>query len=471
VGLAKHFEIGKITMAEDEPIFLFIGNSDREAAVSKLKASGIRYRRKMLESRPENWDSIALLLESRHLKGVVGKLTSYVYDLIATPTYRGRAVRIFDAISRTPHAIFVHESVLTGEEYHPPEVESDEYPEEDFEEYMDLVRAQYLSPPAEEVRVAVNKLLEEHRVNVVPYKTNAEMSVLTVAFIEDIERNLLFRVYVPSGRLYAAEADKLINLFQDWLSQVGRRNVRQDGYRTSAGQVYEFFGDDSGTSWQLSQDFDDFANFLGLCIDDPEAAAKTLTHTDLDRRAISKLVAKYGREGTRLQLDLKHERESRLLTIRHSLELELLEMKVDTLPSDREMALLIDKMLPDGSDFKQMIRAGGAPIPIVTTHAVDITFNQQIIKATEGAIIQNIQGVAHLSAEARELIDLARLYGDEDAGILESAIYELEDPGARRVDRIGARQRIKGFLLRLGDRAEDIGIKALMAYIECKIGF
>jgi hypothetical protein len=468
VGLARHVEIGKITMAEDEPLFLFIGNSDREAAVSKLKASGIRYRRKMLESRPENWDSIALLLESSHLKGVVGKLTSYVYDLMTRPVYSGRAVRILNAISRTPHSIFVHESILTGEEYY-PELESGEYLEEDYEE--SIIRTQYLSPPAEDVRIAVNKLLEEHRINVVPYKTNAEMSVLTVAFIEDIERNLLFRVYVPSGRLYATEADKLINLFQDWLSQVGKRNVRQDGYRTSAGQVYEFFGDDSSTSRGLSRDFDDFSNFLGLCIEDPEAAAQTLMHTDLDRRSISKLVAKYGREGTRLQLDLKHERESRLLTIRHSLELELLEMKVDKFPSDREMAILIDQMLPDGSDFKTMIRAGGAPIPIVNSGMVDITINQQIIKATEGAIIQNIQGVAHLSAEAKELIDLARRYGDEDAGILESAIYELEDPGARRVDRMGARQRIKGFLLRLGDRAEDIAIKALMAYIECKIGF
>ncbi|GAA3301815.1 hypothetical protein GCM10020295_45960 [Streptomyces cinereospinus] len=90
---------------------------------------------------------------------------------------------------------------------------------------------------------------------VTPYKTNAELSVLTASFIDDHEKNLLFRVYVPASRLYATEADRLINLFHEWLSRTGNHPVRQDGYRTPSGQVYEFYGDDSLTPASLQVNF------------------------------------------------------------------------------------------------------------------------------------------------------------------------------------------------------------------------
>jgi 5-methylcytosine-specific restriction protein B len=39
----------------------------------------------------------------------------------------------------------------------------------------------------------------------------------------DDKPGLLFRVYVPSGRLYASEADKMLSLFRDWVSGVRGR--------------------------------------------------------------------------------------------------------------------------------------------------------------------------------------------------------------------------------------------------------
>jgi len=167
---------------------------------------------------------------------VIGKLSSHVYDLIASPEYEEIAEPLFRSLGKVPLVMFVHEAILSGEP--PPLV--DDYEEGSDEYYVAVERRYFFQPPSERVRDAVSELFTTCGVNVVTYKTNAELSILSSAFVGDSEKNLLFRVYIPSGRLYAAEADKLLSLFQDWLNRVGRYNVRQGGYRTTAGEVYEF---------------------------------------------------------------------------------------------------------------------------------------------------------------------------------------------------------------------------------------
>lgn len=64
----------------------------------------------------------------------------------------------------------------------------------------------------------------------------------------------------------------------------------------------------------------------------------------MSRASSSDLVSRFGREVRGLQIDLRHERERRILTIRHSLEEELLEENIDIgqISSDQ-----IDSMLED----------------------------------------------------------------------------------------------------------------------------
>ncbi|QRO87203.1 hypothetical protein [Kytococcus sedentarius] len=109
------------------------------------------------------------------------------------------------------------------------------------------------------------------------YRTDAELSVLTSTFVEQSENNLVFRLYVPSSRLWAQEADKLLGLFRDWLSRVKGERVRQDGYHTGHGQVFEFYVDSPPNGESGSYlGFEDFSQFLELCGDDPPAAALML---------------------------------------------------------------------------------------------------------------------------------------------------------------------------------------------------
>jgi hypothetical protein len=251
-------------------------------------------------------------------------------------------------------------------------------------------RSDVLQLPDEDVRATVHRILEENSINVVPYQTNAEMSVLATGFIDDNERNLLFRVYVPSGRLYAAEADKLISLFRDWLSSAGKHSVRQDGYRTGAGQVYEFFGDESLQRQEISREFDVFSRFLTECVEDPAAATVTLSGAGLNRRTAEEMVARYGKEVRRLHLDIRQERESRLLAIRHSLEAELLDAGLDGPPPWTEINEMIDSLVPDAGGLGPM-RLLTLP-PGVSTTPVTLNVNQHVINAVQSTVVQNVQG-------------------------------------------------------------------------------
>jgi hypothetical protein len=84
--------------------------------------------------------------------------------------------------------------------------------------------------------------------------------------------------------------------------------------------------------------------------------------------------------------------------------------------------------------------------------------------------VQNIQGTVHLGAQAKELLELANRFGGNEASDLESAVYELEDAASPVHSRLRARQRIKGFLLRLGDNVEAVGLAVLQKYVENKLG-
>jgi hypothetical protein len=298
-----------------------------------------------------------------------------------------------------------------------------------------------------------------------PYRTNAELSVLAESFVDDNERNLLFRIYVPTGRLYAAEADKLLNLFRQWLTQVKKQRIRQDGYSTAAGTVYEFFGDHSAADLQLGAEFGHFSNFLDKCVDNPALARQELIGVGLDNSVSTTLVEKYGREAQRLNLDLRHELENRTLALRHMLENDLLTVS----QHGADNSGLLDRLLA---------KPASAPLAALLGDVVDsaalqaqstITITQQIINA-EGAIIHNLSGTQHYGVEAQDLLALIELFGGTNRDVLQSAVHELEDENARPADRLNARQQIKKFLLGLGGKVGTGALAVLQKYVENKLG-
>lgn len=234
--------------ADEADYFLFIGSVDSEAATTRLRASGARYQKKMLSSRPENWTKIVDMVTSPHCRGALVVLTSSDYGAMCSPNYEDAARALLDALASRPHVVFVHEAVFYTEEQRAaagiPLAEPERASVLSFtvdDEYFEIPREELFGTTSNEVRAQVSAMLRERQLNVYPYRKNAERSIIASQFLEDNERHLLFRLYVPVGRLYAEEADALLNLFREWLGQTGRGSFRQEGYRTDAGQVFEFF--------------------------------------------------------------------------------------------------------------------------------------------------------------------------------------------------------------------------------------
>src|SRR5690606_23053951 len=113
------------------------------------------------------------------------------------------STRLITKLSSMRHVIFVHESILTG-----ASTQSDAFAEDDY-----FGPSPYFVPPESSVVDQVLAIFKKHRINMLAYTTNAELSVLASNFIEQNQRNLIFRVYVPSDGIFATEAKRVLELF------------------------------------------------------------------------------------------------------------------------------------------------------------------------------------------------------------------------------------------------------------------
>lgn len=282
--------------------------------------------------------------------------------------------------------------------------------------------------------------------------------------------DLLFRVYIPAERMYAAEAGRLLALFRGWITATRGHGIRQSGYRTARGEMYEFFADASVFGTDLGGQFDKFSRFLALCADDQSAAIGLFDETKFRSATISDLVSRFSREVRRLQVDLRQERERRILFLRQSLEQELVENDIDfrQVPSG-QLSVLLDSFMPGPSASESLALLAG-PQPAVQTGLITVNINQQIISAMESTIIQNVQGEVNLGPQAKEILALIGQFGGGDTVGLRSDVYELEDPDAPPANRSAARSRLKKFLGQLAGAVHDVGLSLLENYLEKKLG-
>ncbi|MEV0570213.1 hypothetical protein [Dactylosporangium sp. NPDC050588] len=476
-------------MSEDvvEPFFLFLGSSTSESSTSRLKASQIRYIQKRLESRTENWQKIIALLDQPELLGTIAKLTSGNIDHMNRDEFRPLARQLFGNLKNSRHIVFVHESIvapgpleiadrvsrnsqLIALEREFPGLSDGDTIVGDLsyipEFYDGWTPQDYFEPPFPEALEFVLTLIRENAIELVPYSTNAELSVLAGQFLEQADKHLLFRIYVPAGRLWASETDKLLVLFRDWLVKVKGQRVRQDGYTTARGHVYEFYGDASSAELTLSTEFQQFSTFLDACIDRPDQALLLLSEENLSSGEVREIVTRYSKEARRLKTDLRHSRETSELSLRHRLEDELSEIGLD----DAAIAQISNSIVPRAETFTSALSSATPTWSIASTGTLNINLNQQTIDTVNGVAAQHLQGTVHLGPEPLELIRLIQQFGGDRAAELTSAVHEVEDEDARTEDRISARQKLKAFLYGLGGQATNIGSGLLAKYLELKLG-
>ena len=116
---------------------------------------------------------------------------------------------------------FVHEDILSGGTTVESVLSQEEFirrrvgdiDDEEIENYRSFFGFKL---PDESILKEASGQFQRFDITLIPYRGNADVTVMSLQFLEDALQNLLFRVYVPIGRLWANEVDRLLNLFREY---------------------------------------------------------------------------------------------------------------------------------------------------------------------------------------------------------------------------------------------------------------
>lgn len=387
------------------------------------------------------------------LSSALVKISLKVCRLLVGEDYSDARNSLFERIASVPNLVFVYEDILFGEDRGASKNSHKPYPDK-------------------AILDEALKFLRQYQLEITPYKKNAEVTVIAESFLDDTERNLIFRLYFPNEKLWSEEADKFLRLFHDYLSKVDQLSVRLDQKRTAHGTIYEFHGQPPSGEHDLSREFQDFSELMDTCALDVDAAAALISFKALDARKVTGLIKKYTKESRRLQLDIKHEAESKIISIRHRLESELIDL--DPTAEDWETINSVVELVI--SAFSK----GPLPLPSQilgkSQYAQQITYNiqniqPQFIKTVRGVVAQEVSGTQHFSSEHHEILKLIRDRAPANMQDLETAVYEIADESGKQADKLKASQKIKAFLIEAGKKTSDIAFAILQKYIESQLGF
>ena len=188
-------ETDMFELEKDKPLVLLLGDIGHEGVISTLKTTGRQYKSKYLESRPANWQSIIKYFDEYIIECVLMKLSPNAISLMSSEDYDDIGESLFARIGTVPNIVFVYEDILTGQG-------DDEYYSDSYSRHW------------KESRIAGLEMLERYNLHVMPYKKNAEVTIMAELFLSETEQHLIFRLYVPSSRIWSNESEQIAPVVQ-----------------------------------------------------------------------------------------------------------------------------------------------------------------------------------------------------------------------------------------------------------------
>ena len=203
---------------------------------------------------------------------------------------------------------------------------------------------------------------------------------------------------------------------------------------------------------------------MTLCTTDPAKAELILLNKEVSHANIAQILTRYSKEARRLQVDMRQDREQKVLRIRHRLESELM----DEMPSEADLTLigsLVEQTIPSivGPHSPLQLSTSGRSI---SANNLTLNVNPQFVETVNGIVAQEVSGDIDLNENDQELLKLFAEYGAQQQGELVSALRELKDESAPKPGRLTAKQNIVKFLGRIASKATDIGFDVLKAYVK-----
>ncbi len=432
---------------------LILDNIDRGSTYTFFQANDFYINKKILKSSVSNWESICEILETDNKDEivVVGKFTEHImFRYFLNEEYMEVSKRLIDSILRKKHIIFIYSDNYQG--------------------YFNFFDDEYVSPgeaknQKREFDSKLKALIDAFNIqdlNIAVYETLVDLEISSQSFIDNISQGLLLRFYIPNDKFGSAELDKFIILFKDFISTVTSKSINITQNRTKYGITCTLFSETSEIKHDdLYKMFDDFTKFMELCLNNPEAAAEILINNNIPKERVSFLITKHIKEAKRILLDLKQDKERRLLSIRQSLESELLEEHLGD-----ELNKKIESLVPSISGIVDLINER-------KIENLQININPQIINKVEGVVAKEFNGSVVLNKEDYQLKEMIQKYSVTAAqsAELKSALYEMKDAEIPTKDKKVATSKLKNFVLKFGEKIGEVAFGVLTKYLEKKMGF
>lgn len=430
---------------------LILDNIDRGSTYTFFQANNFYITKKILKSSVSNWESICTILENDNNDEivVVGKLTENILGYFLDEEYSDVSQRLIQNILKKRHIIFVY-----SDNYHG---------------YFNFNDG-YVSPDeAKKQRTTFDSKLKdliynfnELDLNIIIYETLIDLEISSQSFIDNISQGLLLRFYIPNDKFGSTELDKFIILFKDFISTITNKSINITQNRTKYGITCTLYSETTEIKHDdLYKMFDDFTKFMELCLNNPTAAAEILIMNDIPKERVSFLITKHVKEAKRILLDLKQDKERRLLSVRQNLESEFLEEHLGN-----ELNKKIESLIPNITGIVDLISES-------KINHLQININPQIINKVEGVVAKEFNGSIVFTKEDSQLKEIIQQYSVSSAQSAEliSALYEMKDSDISSKSRKEATSKLKNFVLKVGEKIGDVAFDLLTKYLEKKMGF
>ena len=453
---------------------LLLNNVDSDSITTVLYVNNYTITSKFLNSSVNNWKKICEMLENDNVL-VIGKFTESVLLKMCDPYYEEVTTIFLERIRSKKHIIFLYKDNMKGilNYYNNNPDNDEEYSAEAWEELIqgsphfatslsywlyrnniDIEKEEYFG----RVQKLIRKIITE--LNVSPYEKITDINISGQFFIENIIEGLLLKIAIPNDRLWSNEFDKFITLFRDYVSFTSKEELKIIQNRTNTGVLYSIYSTNENINVSnIDAIFNNFSVFMDICVSAPDTAKNIIDNLDLAPEHKIKILKKYLKEAQRLSLDLKQERESKILSIKHRLEIDLQEHELS-----KDMQEYIDNSVPrpNISNFLAL-QSKQAPV---------ININPIFVDKVDGIVCSEINGTVNQTTEDKMLIDFFKKLSENIAEsiTLQTALYELNDKSSSKESKRSSWQKISTFLVKAGDKIGDVGVVLLTKYLEQKMG-
>ena len=453
---------------------LILGSMNNDTIHTAIKANKYEYVSKELVSGAKNWESICSILENDKQKNILilGKFTEYIIFLFTLDEYKPISNKLLSLIKERKHIIFIYNNNFF-KDFSCMKINEEPSNIPFFDTNGDFVHKEIFTNLQTwllqnelwyEVDEYIERLydfinsLNNDSFNLSPYRKLIDINVAVQVFIESVDQGLLFQLYIPNKRIWSKELDKFIVLFRDFASTIIDDDVKLVQNRTDRGVTFSIYSVNSElNSESIEELFNEFSRFLDLCIQKPDLAIQILeSQTNLSKDSIQVLISKYSKEAKRLMIDLKQEREIKLLSIKHQLEVDISEIEIN-------ISQLTENTLPKLSNPSDLLNTRSN-----INNNIIINNNPQFIHTVNGIVSREIYGNIDFNEIDHQLNDIIEKYAKDKAelAILKSSHNEIKDESLNKSTKTIAWQKLQKFLGKCAEKVGDVGIHFLKKYLE-----